>query len=85
MRAYKCDACGKIFLMKDSSLNFEGPEDFEDYTDEHIPINLYYYPDHGIATCYDICKECGDRLMKTIEEINYASKIAEDYRFVKGG
>ena len=84
MRAYKCDACGIVFLLPDGSLNFEGPED-DDLTDSHIPVNLYVYHDHGIATCYDICQSCGERIMKTIEEINYASKIAEDYRFVKGG
>ena len=84
MRAYKCDACGKIFLLPDSYLNFEGPED-DDLTDLHVPVNLYIYRDHGISPCYDICKSCGERIMKTIEEINYASKIAEDYRFVKGG
>lgn len=83
MRAYKCDACGKVFLLPDASSYYEGLED--DLPESHIPYDLYVYHDRGVATCYDICKSCGERIMKTIEEINYASKIAEDYRFVKGG
>ena len=84
MRAYKCDCCGKVYLLPDNSLNFRGPED-DDISESHVPFDLYAYHDRGIATCYDICKSCGERIVKTIEEINYASKIAEDYRFMKGG
>ena len=84
MRAYKCDACGKVFLLPDTAYNSEGFED-DDLPTPHVPFSFDVYHDRGIATFYDICQNCGERIMKTIEEINCASKIAEDYRFVKGG
>ena len=65
MRAYQCDACGRLFLLPDNSLNFEGPDD-DELPDSHVPMNLYHYHSHGIATCYDICQECADEILALV-------------------
>ena len=78
MRAYRCDACGRVFLLPNNCLNFEGPED-DDFDDAHIPMNLYLYKDRGVATCYDICKECANRILREVNKIGGEYKTKQEF------
>lgn len=78
MRAYKCDACGQVFLLPDNSLNFSGPED-DDIDDVHVPGQLYIYRRSGVATCMDLCKDCLDKMMDSVQHI----KETRDMDFVR--
>ena len=69
MRAYRCDACQKMFMLPDNSLNFSGIED-DDLSDCHIPGNLYIYYPHGNSISIDLCKDCLDKVVLTIERIS---------------
>lgn len=80
MRAYKCDACGRVFLLPDNSLNFEGPED-NDIPEDHVPATLYHYSNKGIATCYDLCKECTGRILQEIERIHFNYQSKREFEF----
>ena len=78
MRAYKCDACGRVFLLPNNCLNFEGPDD-DEFDDAHVPMDLYLYREHGVATCYDICKECANRILKEINKISSEHKTKREF------
>lgn len=68
MRAYRCDACRKMFMLPDNSLNFSGIED-DGLDDCHIPGNIYIYHSNGVATSLDLCKDCLEKVVLTIERI----------------
>jgi DNA-directed RNA polymerase subunit RPC12/RpoP len=79
MRAYRCDACGRLFLLPDNSLNFEGPDD-DELPDSHIPMSLYYDYNHGIATThYDICRECANRILREVNKISSEYKTRREF------
>ena len=66
MNAYKCDACGKIYLLK---------RDYDDCSHDSFPpmsINLterfnnnYNYN----IKSYDICSDCAKKILAYIKEI----------------
>lgn len=76
MRAYRCDACGKMFMLPDNSLNFSGIED-DDLSDCHIPGYLYIYHSRGMATSIDLCKDCLEKVVLTIERIGGNAELAK--------
>ena len=78
MRAYKCDACGRVFLLPNNCLNFEGPDD-DEFDDAHIPMYLYLYREHGVAACYDICKECANRILREVNKISAEHKTKREF------
>lgn len=78
MRAYMCDACGKVFLLPGNCLNFEDLDD-DDFDDTHVPMNLYLYREHGVATCCDICKECANRILKEVNKISGEYKTRREF------
>lgn len=69
MRAYRCDACRKMFMLPDNSLNFSGIED-DDLNDCRIPGNLYIYHSRGMVTSIDLCKDCLEKVVLTIDRIS---------------
>ena len=77
MRAYRCDACGRVFLLPNNCLNFEDSDD--DFDDAHVPMDLYLYREHGVATCYDICKECANRILKEVNKISGEHKTKQEF------
>ena len=76
MRAYRCDACGKMFMIPYNSLNFSGIED-DDLDDRHIPGNLYIYYPHSVPTNLDLCKDCLEKVMATITRISGNAEMAK--------
>ena len=83
MRAYKCDACGRVFLLPNNCSNFEGPDD-DDLDDAHVPMDLYLYKDRGVATCYDICKECANRILREVNKIGSEYKTRREFELFPG-
>lgn len=83
MRAYKCDACGRVFLLPNNCLNIEGPDD-DEFDDAHVPMDLYLYREHGVATCYDICKECANHILREIEKISNAHNFKREMKLFSG-
>lgn len=65
MNAYKCDACGNIFILPEYTR--EEIEDGGVYP--RIPMEVWNYKFRGVGIKYDICGECRDKIIKFIKGI----------------
>lgn len=66
MRAYRCDACRKVFMLPDKLMDSYGRDD-DTFLDVHIPGSLYIYLGDGRGTDLDLCKDCLEKVVTTIE------------------
>lgn len=71
MRAYKCDACGRVFVLKDNPCTDE----------ERIPMDIYVYHDHDVDTCYNICKECAEKILQEMERLHFNQQTKWEFEF----
>ena len=63
MRAYRCDACHKIFLI---------PNDYyEDEENVRAPAGvIYIYQRKGVAISFDLCEKCLGKVVNEVEKIS---------------
>ena len=61
MRAYRCDACHKMYLLPDT---YEG-DDCEPVTNIP-PSQLQIYTRRGVFTYMDLCEDCLEKVMNVI-------------------
>ena len=66
MRAYRCDACQKMFMLPDNDLGVC-----------QVPGNLYIYRPHGMSISFDLCKDCLEKVVLTIERISGNAEMAK--------
>ena len=65
MDAKKCDICGKFYEEKPVSL----VKDFEDVINELLPFVTSKDILNNFKTTTDVCSECSDALVKTIDNL----------------
>lgn len=73
MRAYRCDACHKIFLLPDD--NYDNDENVRSPAAE-----IYIYKKRGVANVAELCPDCLRSVLETIENIPIKEGIVGDIK-----